>query len=269
MSTLTATAEPANSPPRVLLNLNMADLTPDPAEATILRQDPDGRTRPVRLAEPATLTAGAWQGYDYEAPFGLAVTYSASSVTPVGSATSSAVTLDVATAWLRHPGIPSLSVELALDRFRKDSFGTRSRPASRAVFTPLGRSDPVVVTSGARRTVESQMVLRTDTAQQRDELWSLVDDESVLLLDIPPGEAWGVAHEYISVGDVAEVRMADWGDEPRRWFPLPYLVVERPAGGLQAQYTWADVLADHATWADVRSRYDTWADVLANARNDA
>lgn len=265
MPTLTATAEPANMPPRVLLNLSFADLTPDPTEATILRNDPDGRTRAVRLAEPASLTAGAWQGYDYESPFGQAVTYTASSVSPAGTATSAAVTLSVTQAWLRHPGVPSLSVALPL----VSSIAPRSRGTSRAVFTPLGRSDPVVVTSRARPSVQSEIVLYLDDENTLAAMWALVDDELVLLLDVPPSKDWGLTHEYISVGDVTESRPFRFLGMSDRLLSLPYLVVDRPAGGLQAQFTYADVLADHATYADVKSRYTTYSDLLANARNDA
>jgi hypothetical protein len=268
MVAIAVSAEPANLPPRVLVSIDFTSLTPDPTEATVMRNDPDGRQRAVRLAEPAALTAGLWQGYDYESPFGLAVTYEATSVTPAGSVVSAPVTLDVAVPWLRHPGIPSLSVRVPPERFRKDSLASRMRASTRAVFEPLGRETPIVVSSGVRKAPQTEIALRTDTAGERDAMVALLADESVLLLDIPPGLAWGVTHEYISVGDVPETRVRDWGSAPERWFPLPYIVVDRPAGGLQAQFTWADVLADHATWADVRSRYNTWADVLANNRND-
>jgi hypothetical protein len=266
---ITATAEPANLPPRVLVSIDFTSLTPDPTEATVMRNDPDGRQRAVRLAEPAALAAGLWQGYDYESPFGQAVTYEATSVTPAGAVTSSSVTLNVTVPWLRHPGIPTLSVPVPTDSFRKDSLASRARATSRAVFTPLGRETPIVVTSGVRSTPQTDMTLRTDTDAERDALWALLATEAVVLLDIPPGLSWGVTHEFISVGDVVESRVADWGSHASRWFSLPYLVVDRPAGGLQAQFTYADVLADHATYALVRSRYNTYSDLLANNRNSA
>lgn len=267
MVAITVSAEPANLPPRISVSIDFTSLTPDPTEATVLRNDLDGRQRAVRLAEPATLVAGLWQGYDYESPFGAAVTYEATSVTPAGTITSSPVTLAVNVPWLRHPGIPTLSVPVTTDSFRKDSLASRARATSRAVFNPIGRDTPIVVTSGARTSPSTEMTLRTDTDAERDALWALLANESVLLLDIPPALAWGITHEFISVGDVAETRVRDWGAAPERWFSLPYLVVDRPAGGLQAQFTYADVLANHATYALVRSRYDKYSDLLANNRN--
>ena len=221
----------------------------------------------MRLTEPATLVAGVWSGYDYESPFGLAVTYTAVATSPPDTVTSSAVTLAVNDPWLRHPGVPSLSVKILATRFRKDSLATRSRATSRATFTPLGRSMPIVVTSGARPSPVTEIAVRTDTAGERDAVWDLMEDESILLLDIPPALGWGVTHEYVSIGDVTEARLADWGSELRRWFSLPYIVVDRPAGGLQAQFTYADVLAAHATYSQVKTRYNTYANLLANQRN--
>lgn len=267
MSTITATADPTNLPPRVALSFDFSSLTPDPTTATLLRNDPDGQQRAVRLTEPASLVAGVWSGYDYESPFGLAVTYTATSTSPPDTVTSTAVTLTVADPWIRHPGVPSLSVKIPATRFRKDSLATRARTTSRATFMPIGRSMPVVITSGARSSPVTEMTIRTDTDPELSAVWDLIEDESILLLDIPPAMAWGVTHEYISIGDVTEARVGDWGANPRRWFSLPYVVVDRPAGGLQAQFTYADVLAAHSTYTQVKTRYNTYANLLANQRN--
>src|ERR1044071_225891 len=100
---LTATPQPGNNPPRVLLELEYGGQT----EATITRQDPDGQSRAVRLAEPATLVGSLWTGYDYESFFEAASIYTAT--TAGGSVSSAPVTLDVTDTWLRHPGVPTLS----------------------------------------------------------------------------------------------------------------------------------------------------------------
>lgn len=265
MSSLTATPEPANVPPRVLLNLNVADLGPVPTTATIQRRDPDGRTRLVRAADPATLTAGVWQGYDYEAPFGAAVTYEATAGAAV--VVSGAVTLDVQTVWLVHPGVPEISVQLLSDNVRALSFATRARPTSRSVFTPLGRTYPLVVTSGARQAPQTELVVRSLTLEQLDALVQILADESVLLLNVPPSLRWGIDHEYISVGDLTENRLGLWGSHEARDVVLPYLVVDRPAGGLQAQFTYADVLANHASYSEVYSRYASYSALLAGSAN--
>src|SRR6187549_3309934 len=106
-TTLTATPEPSNNPPRVLIQLTYTGQT----SATIVRNDPDGTTTPVRLADPAALDgAGSWVGYDYESWFGASTTYTADTLG--GSLTSSAMTLSVPDIWLRHPGVPALSQKI-------------------------------------------------------------------------------------------------------------------------------------------------------------
>ncbi len=260
MPTLTAAPEPGNSPPRVLLTLDMSDVSPVPASATVSRLDPDGRTRAVRLAEPAKLTGGQWTGYDYETPFGQPVTYTA--VAGSTSVAGAPVTLDVSTVWLRHPGVPSLS--MPLPRQAPSTLATRRRASTRGVFRPLGRSTPLVVTEGTRQAPETALVVKTSSLDEMRRLWDLLADESVLLLTLPAGLGWGVTHEYISVGDVEESRVAGWGGYEPRVFMLPYTVVDRPAGGLQSQWTWGDVLARFASWSEVLAFYPSWQDVLTN-----
>ncbi len=265
MPTLTATAEPNSRPPRVVLDLVMSDLSPVPTSATITRLDPDGNTRAVRQADPATLVSGTATVFDYESQFGAAVSYTATAGGT--SVTSNSVTLDPANAWLRHPSIPSLSLELP--RVHEDTDGQRTYASTRSVFTPLGRATPIVLTEGVRRSPETTLIVHTVTLAEKRRLIDLVRGEAVLLLTTPPAFGWDLEHEYVSIGDVTVARLpGSWGELPNRYVTLPYTVVDRPAGGVIAQYTFADVLAEHPTFADVRQRYNNFGDLLANQRND-
>src|SRR5688572_2572150 len=253
-TTLVATAEPGATPPRVLLELEWTGET----EIDVLRVDPDGRTRPVRLAEPATLTADEWSGYDNESWFGQATTWQATDGTT--TITSNMVTLDVTKAWLRHPGQPTLSMQVDVQ-----GDGEPVRRVNRAVLEPLGRRYPIVVTDGRRKAKQSTLTLRTQTLDEADALLALVDDAAVLLLDIPPAWGWGVTHQYVSLGDLTETRTT--GATRGAWVPVrewtaPYDVVDRPADTIAGDRTWANVLSEAATWADVMDMYDTWGDVL-------
>ncbi len=260
MPSVTAVPEPGNVPPRVLLTVNLADVVPIPTSAYITRNDPDGRVRTIRLADPAVLNAGLWTGYDYESPFGTPVTYSVLA----GSATYAAtpVTLAVDEVWLRHPGLPSLSLPVQYQR--RGSLGVRTRASSRAVFTPMGRRTPIVLSGVSRQSPESALSVLTRSEGERSQLWDLLDDDSVLLLTVPASRGWGVTHEYVSIGDVSEARITGLLATPERTFTLPYIVVDRPAGDLQSQFTWGDLLAEATTWAEVMASYDTWFDVLQN-----
>ncbi len=251
--TLTATAVAAGDPPRVDLSLSWAGAE----EITVQRVDPDGRTRPVRNAEPADLTSGAWAGSDYESWFGESTVYQATS----GSATidAAAVSLDVDTVWLRHPGTPTLSQQI-----RFEGWSDLVRPVTQAVLEPLGRLYPIVVTDGKRKSPRTTMTVRALTLTELDEVLALFADAAVLLLDVPPGKGYGITHHYIAAGDLTEARLNPgiYASESRT-LTMPVIVVDRPAGGDQAVRTWATVLTEATTWTELVGLYDTWTDVLS------
>jgi hypothetical protein len=257
-TTLVATPDPSNSPPRVLLSLTYTGQT----SATIVRNDPDGAQTPVRLAEPATLDGtGSWVGYDYESWFGSSTTYTA--ITAGGSITSPAVTLVVADVWLRHPGIPSLSQKVDFQ-----GEGTPVRAVNQAVLEPLGRSTPIVLSDGQRKSKRGDLTLRTKNDTEHAALLGLLDDVTPLLLDVPPGLAYGadLSHQYLSIGDLNQQRLRpDYYPHPWRIWTAPYIVVGRPAGGIQAQRTYADLVAGFATYQAVLTRYTTYTAVLTGA----
>lgn len=260
-ATLSATADLVNVPPRVRLDVTI----PGGAGVSVLitRVDPDGRTQVVRLADPATMVGTTWVGYDYEAPFGAYVTYKAS-VTYTNPGTivetaSDSVALAVVDVWLIHPGIPALSMRL--DSVK--SLGERVRPTSRGIFEPYGRETPLIVTDGKRKAVQAQLAIRTTTLDELGALVALTADSAVLLLNVPYALGWGVANEYISLGDLVESREVETGDDPGRLISGPYHVVSRPVGGSQSQRTWATVLAESATWQDLMNTRATWSEVLA------
>lgn len=254
-TTLVATPEPGHNPPRMLLELTYTGQT----SATITRNDPDGKQIPVRRAEPASLDgAGSWVGYDYESWFGADTTYTAA--TAAGAITSTEVTLDVDQVWLRHPGTPSLSQ--AID-FQGE--GEPVRPVVQSVIEPLGRRTPIVISDGQRKSKRGELTLRTKTIEEHGALLALLDNVTPLLLDVPPDCGWGVdlAHLYLSVGDLTERRFRpDYYPQPWRSWVAPYIVVGRPAGDLQAERTYATVLAAHSSYQDVLNYYSTYSNLL-------
>lgn len=253
-ATLVATPEPNNVPPRVRLDLTWTGHT----TATISRHDPDGRVRPVRLAEPVTISGGVALVYDYESWFGQSMTYDATDSTTISS---SAVTLSVSSVWLRNPGIPSLSVivEIAGD-------GSPIRAANRGVHRPLARQYPIVITDGRRKSKSTTMLLRTWTLADIDALNACLDNCNVVLLDVPPANPWGITHQYMAVGDLTEIRQVEEiAENPFRQWQLPYDEVSRPAGGLQSQRTYANLLVD-ATYAQMDAAYLSYTNVLSGVR---
>jgi hypothetical protein len=255
---IVVTAEPNNSPPRVLIELEYTG----GAEATIVRTDPDGTQTPVRLAEPAELDgSGSAVLYDYESWFGGATTYTATTTT--GAVTSTSVTLDVEDAWLRHPGVPSLSQTVDFQ-----GEGKPVRPVTQAVLEPLGRSTPVVVSDGQRKSKRGDLTLRTKNDAEHIALLALLDDVTPLLLDIPASYSYGtdLRHQYLAIGDLTQNRlMEDYYPHPWRIWTAPYIAVGRPAGGIQAQRTYATVLAAGATYQGTLTRHATYTALLTGA----
>lgn len=437
-ATLTVTAEPSNTPPRVKLQVDIPALNTG-VSVYLTRLDPDGNYQPVRLADPASIAGTQWIGYDYEAPYGASVTYtaivqygdpnvilnvynlhtnpsfetsttgwnassffgaptptsiaqsaaqafsgtksllvtwsasansfawtavnatvgatynisayvyvpagsgsvklehigvtsSASSTTtgawerlsftttatttnipfalknnsangtayidavmvspgtslpnygdgntagwawdgttnlsssqrpanPAGIVTDTvtgAATLAVTDAWLVHPGVPGLSVKLN----KITGLAPRVSVVNRGVFQPYGRKTPIVVSDGRRKAPTSQLQVRTSSLAEKTAMNALLDDASVLLLNIPASLGWGVANEYVSLGDVEEARQLDEGADPYRVWTAPYQVVDRPIGGSQSTRTYADVLAVYGTYQTVRSGYSTYGNLL-------
>lgn len=259
--TVTATVEATNVPPRVRLDV-VDNGSPFYFQTTVTRLNLDGSTVPVRTQDgnplPLTTSGSNRVGliYDYEAPFQQAVSYS--TVETPGTSTPQ-VTVPENRIWLIHPGVPALSVPVTLG---SGSLATVTRAAKRGVFYPMGRQNPVVQTDGARKGADSQINVLTSSTDDLAALRALLQDTGVLLLNIPGSRDYGFDTCYIAVGDVGEARPVDLLPVTWRSTSLPFVVVDRPAGGSQAQRTYVD-LFNYATYADLLAAYPTYTDLLA------
>lgn len=265
MTTLSVTAavQPTNLPPRVLVTVTDTGSSPAITSAVVTRTDNSGRTSIVRTPDGGPLQLAVSGSnrvgtvYDYEAPYGVPVTYSTSEQ-PAN--TSGAVTLSVADAWLIHVGVPDRSLPLDL---RVGSFAEESRASNAGVFYPMGRRNAVVVSDGQRKGRQSSLVVAAETLAEFDAFDSLVDDAGVLLLNVPASLGLGISTAYVFIQDVRYKRLTDIGSIPNRDIEMPYVVVDAPVGGSQAQYTWADVIAKYPAWQAVKDANTTWAAVQA------
>ena len=242
-ATITATPDPLNVPPRMQLVVSgMAAAS----TVTISRIDVRSNATPIRLGNPATLTGGGWTGFDYEAPFGQAVTYRA--VPDTGAAASSvAHAIAVEQPWLCHPGLPSLSMPVTIA-----ARGDETMDASQSVKFVLERPDPVVRTDGVRRPPTFDLTLRTWALDEEDALDSLLADSSPLLLQTVYPDVERVGYEWLSVGPVARSHLVPWQGNLVRHWTMSCTTVIAPSGLLQAQRTVADVAAQFATVAQAK-----------------
>ena len=257
--TVVATVEADNVPPRVRLDVTDTG-TPAITAVNVTRLDPDGRTVPVRTADgnPLVLTTSGSNRvglvYDYEMPHGETVTYGIE-----GSSIAVPVTVPDGGVWLVHPGVPSLSMPID---FRIGSFDETVNDVVRGVFRPMGRTRPIVMVGGPRLDDESQFVVATETSSDSAALKALLADGQVLRLMVPPSIGLDIPTAYISPGALTVRRVSSIGTDPKRDFQIPYTVVDRPAGGSQAQRTYVDLL-EYPTYASLLAAYPTYLSVLS------
>jgi chitodextrinase len=236
--TVTPTPEPGATPPR--MRLNVADTRTTPASlVTVLRINPDGTTAPVRTPDggPLALTVSGTSRtgllYDYEAPYGVAVSYTTAEASGTVSA---AVTVDAAQVWLVHPGLPSVSMPLEL---LVGSLDEETWDVQQGIFWPMGREFPIVHTDGRRKAPAGSVTAQITSVEELRYLRALTADTSTLLLNVPAYLDFGVDTRYIAVGPVKVRRPSSIGSDPLRAVDLPFQVVDRPVGGTQAQRTLA------------------------------
>lgn len=256
-TTVTATVEGTNNPPRVRLNVTNSG-TPALSLVNVTRTV-GGVSTPVR-----TLTGGPMQLseaggqrvgvlYDVEMPYGQAATYS---TVEDPTQTSAAVTVNETRVWLIHPGVPARSMPVRVFDIAK-----RSRQVNRGVYAPMGRRSLVVQTDGRRKAPSYNLVVRTGTLAELQTVIDLIDDAGVLLLNVPVSKGWGVTTEYVSIGDVDEDRIARWGALQDRDWTFPCQVVDAPAGGAQPQRTYLDLL-QFPSYAALQAAYPSYQAVL-------
>jgi hypothetical protein len=253
--TVAPTLEASNVPPRVRLDVTA---TAGETSTTVLRLDANGTTVPVRTNDgnPLPLSSGVGLLYDYEVPFQTTVVYSTAETPGTVSAT---VTPPEGRIWLIHPGVPALSmpVGMMLPSLMEEVYSVKQ-----GVFYPMGRTNPIVVTDGARSGAQSTLVTLVETLNDTKAIRNLVADAGVLFLNIPASMQLGFDTCYIAVAEVRIARLTDANANPTRAVTMPFTVVDRPAGGSQAQRTLADLL-DFPTLATLPSFYPTLLDLAA------
>lgn len=227
-------------------------------QVTITRTDSAGNQAPVRSANPAMLSGGAWVGFDYEPPFQVPVTYTAVSDTG-DTKISPPQVLNVATPWLIHPGIPDLSRPVTIADLGDETTGT-----DQGVHYVLGRRNPIVITGGQRRGGTFDLVLRSYSTHEAQALTTLLDDASVLLLQVAYPFTGLTDYRWVAVGDVVKHRVSrDWSDPGLRW-TLPCTVTDPPVGLLRPQWTYGDVIANYGSYTAVAAAFASYRDLITD-----
>ena len=248
-TTITATPEPAATPPRVRL-----DVTSDQASVVLWRVAQDGSKVKVRTSDggPLVVSGGTAFLYDPEPPQGQQLYYTADGTAVTPSAT---VTVDSGLVWLVNPLVPARSVPVRIANISDRMAGA----GSQSIRYPIGAKYPIVANDGARKADTYTLTVRTVGQQEYDALDALLADLSTLLLNIPASKRWiGVQTEYIAVGDIPRQNPTSWGQFQHRNWPLPCTVTASPAGGSQANITYGYSKALYATYADRKAAAATY-----------
>lgn len=274
MSTISAAPVADGTPPAV--QIGFAVDTDGPVRIT--RRDPD-KSRPVRGVDPQTYTAGTVANvYDYEAPFGVPVTYELVGSTRRDHVTAGPVTLnpsawypndqgwstDRGACWLRHLTKPPLSMPIDLSNSDALTF-----TQTRSVAEVLNRRDHVVLSDARRKAATTTLDIRVWSLEEGQALRELLADNTAVLLSVPAAERWGFTNHYVTCGDLTEERLVqEWAPFEYRVFHLPVEEVERPAGGVvyPACCYWAEARPE-PDYLAMNGRYDTYAAMTACQAN--
>lgn len=254
------------------ITATMRELTVGSA-ITVWRVSTDGNRTLVRgvngLIEAETVTSDVLVVEDYEAPLGVPVSYYAetrnSSNVVTATRVTATVTLDpgdVQYGWLKDPGHPQRNCHVMIARAPD-----WQRPIQQAEYRVRGRRDSVIH-SDVRGGLEGDLVVYTQTDDERTHLHWLLDSGSILFWQAAPGH--GVSDMYVAVGQVTEARGGGVATDPWRTWTLPLKEVANPTNvgiGGSAGRTWQDVLTEYATWQEVLDNFATWEDVLFNRRS--
>lgn len=265
--TLTVTAQPSNRPPRMAITI----ATPDGSAMTAvaLTRNANGSTVSTRV-QPAPGPSPIVL-YDYEAPKGVPVTYTATVTHGATTETYTAApaTLTLTAMWATHPTAPALSVCLDTTDVRVmgvAQIGTVNRAALTNRHRIIGAEFQVVTKVGPRAAATLQLQLTTVTSDERAAVEALLRDQTPVLIEAPDAWGWDWEDGYYDVSDFGAERVLQYGPEQRRSLTLALERVEAPAGTQQSPRTWTDVLSGFSTWADVSAGYATWTDVLTDSR---
>ncbi|WP_369274528.1 hypothetical protein AB5J55_35425 [Streptomyces sp. R11] len=254
------------------IQLTLRELTLD-YELTVWRLQADGSRALVRgpsgLIDRQVITSDIMVIEDHEAPLNTQVRYyieqyAPGSLTVASTRSSERVTLtldDFNLCWLKDPGNPQRNMRVMV-RQAPDW----SRPIEQASFVVRGRRNKVTL-SGRRQGLEGDLVLLTQSDEERAALHLLLDSGNTLLWQAVPG--MGVADMYVAVGQVPEARVSPLAQEQWREWTLPLTEQDLPVTvGVNgaAGRTWQDVVTEFATCQDVLDTYATCEALLLDRR---
>jgi hypothetical protein len=235
---------------RLAARLEVTGIPAGADTVTIERKSPSGAVAGVRGAVDATVTGTTYLVRDYELPLDTTVSYTATcydGTTDVGSASAIfTIAYDACEAWLTDLARPTNSLPLTIESLAELSYEVPS-----GVHRILDRRSPVV-TALVAWTPATELIVLTDTLDERDRLRTLFGSGYPFLVRTAPSE--GIGNLFLAASEFVEERFLTLGAQAERRFRVSCVQVERPDPSIYvplAPNTYANVEATYATYADL------------------
>jgi hypothetical protein len=252
---LTATVEPEVKDVRL-------DYTAPANTATVTfsRVGPSGTAASVRGWQDEPVTPGAVIARDFEAPIGVALTYTVTASNAAGTvletltATVTVPSAGCTDTWLNDLARVANSMLVAIE-----SLPDLDHPVPATVHEIITRRSPIV-TSDIAHTPGFELSVLTVSLDDRDQARSILGNGVPVLLRTPPED--GIGNLYFSVLGFHEQRVVTRGTIPDRRFVVSGRQVQRPDPGLYAPIgvaTYQHVTNTFATYTALkagRANYD-------------
>ncbi|MYY03064.1 hypothetical protein GT035_12820 [Streptomyces sp. SID4913] len=218
---------------------------------------------PVGDLSQVLVTGDTAVAEDYEAPLGVQVSYYLKLWTTSSayqSTTSSAIVIPEpppTEVVLKDPGLPARQTTAVVAAGGQPQW---TRKARQGVNEIRGRVRPVII-SDVRTSREGTMTLVTETGQDRDNVWWLLETGNTLLVQWP--SLFEEPDAYVQIGDVTEAPIVDFAEYQDRSWTVPLIEVDRPIGGSvgSAGRTWQTVNDTNPDWLAVLTNATSWLDV--------
>jgi hypothetical protein len=219
-----------------------------------------GGTVIVRGADAADPTGpDTLHTFDYEAPVGVPLTYTAVATDGVDSATivTTADPVDHGGDWLMPVARPELGMLITVE---KGGVGGLSRNLQQSTSQVINRRDPVIVTYG-RASWSGPWTLLTLNEGERIDFLSILEFPHLMFT---PRYKYGFEEPIFCVfTETTEQRVVSWGGEEARRWNVDVVQVERPPAYYKPPpptHTWGSRLGEASTWQEVVSSYLDWFD---------
>lgn len=185
--------------------------------------------RQIRTPSGDGLITGG-DAWDWEAPNGTLATYRARALHDYAGAgygysdwVEASATWTSSDVWIKHPTAPGLNLRIAWGDVL--SFAGTTRTARTGIFQPLGATYPVAI-GDTRSSEAGELVVLSDSADERDAIDVLLAQSVPLLLQFPPLD--DEPDRWISIGDSSRTRVADKSFVSARREAFAFVTVDRP-----------------------------------------